>query len=462
MQTQIQKEMKEEMERIKTQFTFKQHELETSMRKPPWTGRPAAKKSGRDTPSIPAPMPSQMRHWDQPDASTSAAATSVAGPSTRAKQTPSRPRFGTLAPDSPQAQRRAKQLQQQPPPPPAKKNAMLPDFVNTFASPERRRGTQGTGQQSPLKGKNKGKGRERTLFDQSQLDLDATGLPPPSPPSSPIRPKLRSQKVGEDRMEIEDDEREIAGDVTMDPDVSFDMDIDADLSDGQKGSPIAEDFDTAEAPDWIGRVRLRLSSLIFVIEAEISEQLHQIIFTHTLPSSRTNTFQTLLSQSAFPTEDAAAYSRASSRVLDALGSSTMSTDFDTLSRTVSAALVQMAHLLQSHSHVRFNFLNYSSNQVLKCTCAQIRPLTALLNFLTTLMISLPNFVASLLSPAHDRFSKHTPTVLTILCRIVPAHLLPTNMQEKEPESAAFVELAKEVVNFLDATCWSIHSDYEPQ
>ncbi|KAG1737622.1 hypothetical protein EDB19DRAFT_1716897 [Suillus lakei] len=62
-QTQMQKEMKEEAERLKTLFTFKQHEIETSTRKSPW--------------------------WNQSGA--------VAGPSRVVQESPTRPRFGEIA-----------------------------------------------------------------------------------------------------------------------------------------------------------------------------------------------------------------------------------------------------------------------------------------------------------------------------------------------------------------------------
>ncbi|KAJ7703096.1 hypothetical protein B0H17DRAFT_86726 [Mycena rosella] len=59
----LQKEMKTEMERLKTQFVFKQHELESSSRKPPLSVR--SKKIARDFSSTPLAVPSQIRGWNQ-------------------------------------------------------------------------------------------------------------------------------------------------------------------------------------------------------------------------------------------------------------------------------------------------------------------------------------------------------------------------------------------------------------
>ncbi|KAJ6594001.1 hypothetical protein B0H19DRAFT_45348 [Mycena capillaripes] len=59
----LQKEMKAEMERLKTQFIFKQHELESSSRKPPLSVR--SKRIARDIPSTPLAVPSQIRGWNR-------------------------------------------------------------------------------------------------------------------------------------------------------------------------------------------------------------------------------------------------------------------------------------------------------------------------------------------------------------------------------------------------------------
>ncbi|KAJ7076398.1 hypothetical protein B0H15DRAFT_805678 [Mycena belliarum] len=59
----LQKEMKAEMERLKTQFIFKQHELESSSRKPPPSVR--SKRIAKDFPSTPLAVPSQLRGRDR-------------------------------------------------------------------------------------------------------------------------------------------------------------------------------------------------------------------------------------------------------------------------------------------------------------------------------------------------------------------------------------------------------------
>ncbi|KAK7005601.1 hypothetical protein R3P38DRAFT_2556549 [Favolaschia claudopus] len=59
----MQKELKAEMERLKTQFIFKQHEMETSSRKPPGSLRP--KRISKDVLSTPVAASSQMQGWNK-------------------------------------------------------------------------------------------------------------------------------------------------------------------------------------------------------------------------------------------------------------------------------------------------------------------------------------------------------------------------------------------------------------
>ncbi|KAJ7251529.1 hypothetical protein B0H12DRAFT_1234163 [Mycena haematopus] len=58
-----QKEMKAEIERIKTQFIFKQHEIESSARKPPLSVR--SKRIAKEIPATPLAVPSQIQSWNR-------------------------------------------------------------------------------------------------------------------------------------------------------------------------------------------------------------------------------------------------------------------------------------------------------------------------------------------------------------------------------------------------------------
>ncbi|TFY77490.1 hypothetical protein EWM64_g6522 [Hericium alpestre] len=212
-------------------------------------------------------------------------------------------------------------------------------------------------------------------------------------------------------------------DVDMEADMLFGMDVDATPQKAREKLP-AEDFDEPEPPDWAGR-------------------LHQIVFMHTLPS-KSNTFQTLLSESSSLGDDTAAYNRASSAILDALGSLSKSNDADTLMRTVSRALLQMANLLHSHNLVS--------------------SFTALLNLLTTLIISIPRFIDTLFaSPVNiSHRDAPPPDLLATLCHGVVIHLTPDRLRGKDiiVDRTDHIDLAKELVTLLDAIIWSVPTDYE--
>ncbi|KAJ7287429.1 hypothetical protein C8J57DRAFT_1460761 [Mycena rebaudengoi] len=142
-QAAMQKEMKAEMERLKTQYIFKQHELESSARKVPMSAR--SRRIGRE-PSTPLPVSSQMRGWNQNGR--------------LVEQTPVRAR---PVKESPQALRRT--------PEKSKKLAKLPGFQNSFvdATPVR-----------PSKGKEIfSQAKAKEVFPRASLGREI------SPPTSP-------------------------------------------------------------------------------------------------------------------------------------------------------------------------------------------------------------------------------------------------------------------------------------
>ena len=77
------------------------------------------------------------------------------------------------------------------------------------------------------------------------------------------------------------------------------------------------------------------------------------MFTHAFSSSQhsINTFQVLSNESSHLGADETVYASAVTRILDAVGSATKSSDFDILQSTLSITLVQMAYLLQTHKRV---------------------------------------------------------------------------------------------------------------
>ncbi|KAI6169382.1 hypothetical protein EDD17DRAFT_1518359 [Pisolithus thermaeus] len=83
----LQKRSEAEIERIKTEYTFKQHELEIALRKPPGSAKP--RKTRIDPPPTPVPVPSQIRAWRQ--------ASGTSAPLRSTPESPYHPRFGDIS-----------------------------------------------------------------------------------------------------------------------------------------------------------------------------------------------------------------------------------------------------------------------------------------------------------------------------------------------------------------------------
>ncbi|EKM81043.1 hypothetical protein AGABI1DRAFT_127085 [Agaricus bisporus var. burnettii JB137-S8] len=105
-QKRIERQMKEETERLKTQFIFKQQELEASLRKPPMSAR--AVRVTKNIPETPRRVPSQITAW----------ATSQGGENTPSKI--------SLLERSPRKMRETHRS------PDTKRTAALPGFQNAF------------------------------------------------------------------------------------------------------------------------------------------------------------------------------------------------------------------------------------------------------------------------------------------------------------------------------------------
>ncbi|KAJ3506603.1 hypothetical protein NLJ89_g6781 [Agrocybe chaxingu] len=211
-QVQLQNQMKEEMDRLRTQFLFKQQELEASIRvKPPASVK--AKKIGRaDFPSTPLAIPSSMRSWNNaPEASTyrrlvAESPSRVPGPPPLFKASPSK-----QVPQSPEKRR---------------KNATLPGFQNAFdtstpiRSPSRRAG-KGKAKMEQIFGGDSindpsSPSQRSPILSQLQFESPPNICPPPAtknnPPSSDISAP-ESNRPDDDGMDIvvADSEEDVAG-----------------------------------------------------------------------------------------------------------------------------------------------------------------------------------------------------------------------------------------------------------
>ncbi|KDQ53574.1 hypothetical protein JAAARDRAFT_429177 [Jaapia argillacea MUCL 33604] len=402
MKVQVQKEAKEEMERLRTQFIFKQHEVETSVRKPPW-GKKLPNREG--IPPTPLRMPSQSVARTQPNA--------MAGPSTvipSVKQTPSRSRIVTFPRETPKANRKGKA-----PVPPGsdKKPSKLPGFYNSFqpSSPERPTRTRSTRTRNveiePPSSAGKGKTRERS----SLLDYASQGAGRiqhiPSPPSSPTRNGTNH---------LNNNDVDIQMDDVYDNGVDF-PDAQATPFADALEDEIIEELDVIEPIDW-------------------NAELYRIVFSHTYTSSGSHTFQLLLASQLpddLPNEIVHSYSLACISLLQIFGSSFSPDDWPALASKVASCLVKMAFVFNAASSVS--------------------TLTALFSLLAALCLSLPSFSGALLACDED------PSIVGTICDIIRNHLRPSkDLQEESREGLA--ALARTTVELLEALSWNIPDEVE--
>ncbi|KAJ7587198.1 hypothetical protein C8J56DRAFT_943791 [Mycena floridula] len=285
---QLQKNMKEEVERLKTQFMFKQHEVESSARKAPMSAR-----SKRTTTFAPPPTPS--RPWNMQN---------LADPSFSQLETPLRPR------KSPSKNHRIPKVES---PEKLRKSAILPGFHNAFADP------------GPVrwKGKEKEKEQEQDPFGSQKLNNPSQpqGLFPSqfailqpcrSPPSSPSRPRLPRRRQPSEDIFMQDDldvGLPFVGSSSpalpprdTDPDDVFDE----------------EDEDMVQPVDW-------------------QHELCRILLTHSPQSSSTSTLQTLIGTTLTD-----AYSSELAGILQAIASPE---DYDAVATHISRRLVTLSRIL---------------------------------------------------------------------------------------------------------------------
>lgn len=255
----MQKDIREEMERLKTQYTFKvghcitnlcfiltqipqQHEMETAIRKPPWSVR--SRRTATEAPPTPVAVPAQMRNWNaQPDSR-------AAGPS-KAVETPRGPRFGTLPKGSPKTVRNhkttaASAMES------AKKSAKL-GFYNSFdtSTPVRPSQTKAAkarnGRGIIEDGATDWMGKTPSLFGQPTSGHLNAGVPPPSPPSSPTR---GGRAVSDVDMQSDDHAAFPASDGNVGYD-NGDMgmsDVDMGIENAEDES--SEELEDIEGPNW--------------------------------------------------------------------------------------------------------------------------------------------------------------------------------------------------------------------
>ncbi|GLB37514.1 hypothetical protein LshimejAT787_0405650 [Lyophyllum shimeji] len=294
-QVRMQKEMRDEVERLKTQFLFKE-----SARKPPPSTRP--KKSSKEPPSIFISTPSQPRWPIHQDASSTAQAhvdeMSTAGPS-----------HGNL-----REVRKSPQV---------KRAYILPGFQNTFNDTTPLRASQ----------RRQGKGKQSAVESVPMYE-------PPSghhyaEPVSPVSPLRRMQSAnGEVNMNslVKDTFTESA----HVPDADGDVDMTSGTAEDGNGISVEEDHDadevySIEPPDWKG-------------------ELNRMVLMHCLPACTTLTIQMLLGapvSSELGEGLWETYLGSCTRMLEVIANTTQSGDWRYTVERVSQSLVTMVPVLRA-------------------------------------------------------------------------------------------------------------------
>ncbi|KAG1815958.1 uncharacterized protein BJ212DRAFT_203897 [Suillus subaureus] len=299
----MQKEMKEEAERLKTLFTFKQHEIETSTRKSPWSAR--SKKAPMAPPATPVPVPLQMQRWNQSGA--------VAGPSRVVQESPTRPRFGEIVNNE-----RTKKL--------GVETRNLPSGFQPSASPTKSRVTDFR----------KGKGKATDSSQRGPLQVQFDGGPPPA--SLPFGGTQTNsfQTVQDDGSGAIPQEDVFMADSNAD--INCYSQEDVEMTDGaqdpQIHTTVDEEFEEVEPRRWI-------------------VDLHRLVLMHMEPTCRMTTFHALLGVSLPIGPKSDAYTSACSRILDVLANVPAQGHqaWELAAQAICGALTEMADILAASNHI---------------------------------------------------------------------------------------------------------------
>ncbi|KAJ3849048.1 hypothetical protein EV368DRAFT_85937 [Lentinula lateritia] len=289
-QMSTQRELKEEMERLKTQFIFKQHELESNTKRPPMSVH--ARRNIREMSSS-----TQTPVWG----------TRATGLSNRILPPESTPvRAPSSIPRLPQFRSPEKTRQ----------SAMLPGFENSFL------------ESTPKRQSEKGKAAirseiHRPLFADELRARD-------------VHLNIRAPTVLDD-------------DLGMDIDVPPKLSQIFVPKDGPRSSPSRQDDDDVEIDEEDGDDTDE--EFIDGIHLHWKAELARVVLTHTHPSQSLSTFQILAEQST-TVSVSDEYSSQMSRILEVIASPSVEEDYDREISVVTQCLISMACALNNSKLVR--------------------------------------------------------------------------------------------------------------
>ncbi|KAL7281033.1 hypothetical protein ACG7TL_004335 [Trametes sanguinea] len=403
VQAQLRKEMAEERERLKTLYLFKQHELETSIRKTPWSVK--IKRIDNQGPPSPMASASQRRQLG---------ANNHAGPSTNLLQTPSRPRIDKSLPNSPERRSRRKFVDSPEPP----KLGKLPGFRNAFEPSPLKTSLHFSqlSQSTQVKGNGKNGARAEESFDLEDRpaeDLFFNPIPTAGdshPRSSPL--SSPQEEIREEALLMDAGQKHPSGPSSSAEPADSSSPADVEMKDENKAD---QDPQPLQVPDWI-------------------KELHRIVLTHKSRGSTQPTLQLLMNfvmPSSVSTDQAQEYSAQSARLLESLGTATLRvSDTDDVIQSVQHTLSAMGRIL--------------------CSVGSIVQLTALLNLMNAVALFVPAFVSLALAPDDENDNGETPPeMLMLLCESVRNHLAPKDCDCDDSRTS----LASEVLGLLETICW---------
>ncbi|KAI9059125.1 hypothetical protein FKP32DRAFT_1596447 [Trametes sanguinea] len=406
VQAQLRKEMAEERERLKAQYLFKQHELETSMRKTPWSLK--IKRVDNQGPPTPVSSASQRRQLG---------ANGHAGPSTSLLQTPSRPRIDKSLPNSPEHRSRRKFVDSPDPP----KLGKLPGFRNAFEPSPLKASLHFSqlSQSTQVKGKGKDRAQPEQSFDlhdRPAEDLFFNPIPtedhhPRSSPLSSPQEELREESL------LMDAQKQPSGPSSSAEPADSTPPEDVEMKDESKPDEPPEPL---QVPDW-------------------TKELHRIVLTHKSQGSKQPTLQLLMNfvmPSSVSADQAQEYSAQSARLLESLGTAALRvSDTDEVIQVVQHTLSAMGRIL--------------------CTVGSVVQLTALLNLMNAIALFIPAFASLALAPTDENDDGDAPPeILMLLCESIRYHLAPKDCNLDETRNA----LASEVLGLLETVCWYTPAD----
>lgn len=298
----LQKRSEAEIERIKTEYTFKQHELEITLRKPPGSAKP--KKTRIEPPPTPVPVPSQIRAWGQ--------ASGTSTPLRSTSESPHHPRFGDIS---------------------KHERPKKPSFRDGRGLPPGFQASSPTRPQHGGSSQSRGKAVSREVTGPSRTLVPITSQP--VPPSTPgIQP---AQSMFDDpgwqvdgfAVQLEDGEGISINTVPIDVDIPHDVEM--------EGSsivltPVVEEIEQQELLNW-------------------NIAMHRTILMHTVEGSRTSTLQLLMTVSFTGPDHANTYANALSKILDGLTNipNHPFRNFDQTSKAVCEAFCDMVVGLAANS-----------------------------------------------------------------------------------------------------------------